>query len=195
MKTKELMLCALLALLSMTSYAKDGEHRFGFEINGGTSFSTRKLAGANLNTGVGLEGTFHFRILKHTGLYAGWGWNKFSAEESFAGADMDFEETGYVFGLQFRHSVAKSPVSFFVRAGGLYNHIEIEDEEGDIIADSGHGLGWQAAAGICLPLGGNWCIAPGIKYNSLKRDVTIENVTTELKHKYISLRVGIIWKF
>jgi len=194
MKTKVLFAVAILAL-TVSSFAQEKQKRFGFEVSGGASFATRELGGANLQAGFGAEGIFHYRFMPHAGVYAGWGYNAFSAENSFAGNDIDFEETGYVFGLQFKHPIGISPVSYYVRAGALYNHIEIENTDGNIIGDTGHGFGWQAAGGVDIPLGRNWSLTPGVKYNSLSGDVNMEGTTTQLDLNYIQVRVGILKKF
>lgn len=195
MKTKVLLLSALLIILSINSNAQENEKHFGVEINAGLSIPLNKLDNTQLNPGFGFEGILHYRFIPYTGVYAGWGWNRFGADESFAGKDVCFEETGYVFGLQFKHPFGQSPVSYFVRAGGLYNHIEIENAEGDIIMDSGHGWGWQLAGGIDLPIGRNWSVMPGLKFNSLKTEVENEGIITQLNQNYVSVRVGIIKRF
>jgi opacity protein-like surface antigen len=195
MKTKVFITIALIASLTLSSFAQENEKRFGFELNGGASIATRKLDDASLNIGFGFEGIFHYRFMPFTGVYAGWGWNKFASDNSFAGKNADFEETGYILGLQFKHPMGNLPLSYFVRAGGLYNHIEIENADGDIIGDTGHGLGFQLAAGIDYSLGKNWSITPGLKFNYLSRDVEMGGVTTSLDHNYLSLRVGILKRF
>ncbi len=194
MKTKVLIAVAVLAL-TLSGFAQEKEKRFGFEVSGGASFATSDLGDANLQLGFGGEGIFHYRFMPHLGVYAGWGYNAFSAENSFAGNEIDFEETGYVFGLQFKHPIGISPVSYYVRAGGLYNHIEIENTDGDIIGDTGHGFGWQAAGGVDIPLGRNWSLTPGVKFNSLSGDVNMEGTNTQLDLNYIQVRVGILKKF
>ena len=179
------------------SHATDESNprRWGFEFNLGGSFATQKLASSNLNTGLGFEGIFHYRFLPHTGMYAGWGWNKFSSDNSFAGAHIDFEETGYVYGLQFKHPIKNTAMSYFFRAGGLYNHIEVENKEGDIIGDTGHGTGWQVAAGVEMAISGKWAFSPGLKYNSLSRDIEMDGRTFSLNQNYLSLRVGFLRTF
>jgi len=194
MKTKVLIAVAVLAL-TLSGFAQEKEKRFGFEVSGGASFATSDLGGANLQLGFGGEGIFHYRFMPHLGVYAGWGYNAFSAENSFAGNEIDFEETGYVFGLQFKHPIGISPVSYYVRAGALYNHIELENTDGDIIGDTGHGFGWQAAGGVDIPLGRNWSLTPGVKFNSLSGDVNMEGTNTQLDLNYIQVRVGILKKF
>lgn len=195
MKTKVFFTLIVLSIFAQTISAQENEKRFGFEVSTGASVSTKKLGGSTLNPGVGFEGIFHYRFMPHTGVYGGWGWNKFGADESFAGYDVCFEETGYVFGLQFKHPIGERATSYYFRAGGLYNHIEIENEDGDVTHDSGHGLGWQLAGGIDLKLGNNWSLTPGVKFNSLSRDVDNNNTNVPLDLNYFSLRVGILKTF
>ena len=195
MKTKVLLVTAIILVFLFTGNAQENDKRFGFELSTGASVATKKLGGSTLNPGVGFEGIFHYRVLPHAGIYAGWGWNRFGADESFAGNDVCFEETGYVFGLQFKHLIGESKTSYYLRAGGLYNHIEIENANGDITHDSGHGLGWQAAGGLDFQLGKNWSLTPGVKFNSLNRDVDNEGVNVPLDLNYLQLRIGILKKF
>lgn len=190
MKTKVFLTAVLLAILSITLNAQEKVKKFGFELNSGVSFAT---AEQDLKTGFSFEGMFLYNFMPHTGLYAGWGWNRFAGENVLAGND--FEETGYFAGLQFKHPVANSPVSWFIRAGGLWNHIEIENAEGDVIKNSGHGPGFQLAGGIALPLGKNWSLTPGVKFNALTRDFDSEGIITKMDYDYISVRIGIVKNF
>lgn len=194
MKTKVLLL-GLLTIVSIGCFAQEESRKFGVEINGGPSFGIAKLDDAKLNTGFGFEGLFHYEFIKNIGVYAGWGWNRFMSENSFAGQDARFEETGYVLGLQYRYEISNSPVSLFVRGGGLYNHIEIENAEGDVTADTGHGFGGQAALGVDVNLGSGWSVAPGVKFNYLNRTATYQNSDHELSQKYVSARISVIKRF
>jgi len=195
MKTNVLVLAAIFSLLTIGSFAQENEKRFGVELSGGVSFATRKLSNIKLQPGFGFEGLFHYRFITHLGVYGGWGWNRFGSDNSFAGQDICFEETGYVFGLQFKHLIGESPVKYYLRAGGLYNHIETENAEGEIINDTGHGLGYQLAGGVDINLGSNWSLTPGVKFNSLSRDTEFEGISKQFNLNYISLRVGILKKF
>ena len=108
MKTKVTILLALLVIATLSAKAQENEKRFGIEVSSGASFATGKLNETSLNTGFGAEGIFHYRFLPHLGVYAGWGWNSFGADNSFAGNDVNFEETGYVLGLQYKKQFANS---------------------------------------------------------------------------------------
>jgi opacity protein-like surface antigen len=195
MKTKLLLVLGMVAVFALNGKAQNNEKKFGFELSSGASFATRQLAGTDLKTGFGFEGIFHYQFMSHLGAYAGWGWNRNSAKESFAGSKTDFEETGYVFGLQFKQPIGNSPASWYARAAGLYNHIEIENEAGDIIFDTKHGFGWQLAGGVDVNLGRNWSLTPGIKFNALNKTADFEGVSKELNLNYLSARVGILKKF
>ena len=172
-------------------------NRWDVELTGGVSMATYKLGGADLNTGGGFEAAFHYRITPNIGAYAGWGWNKFSADRSFAGDDMDFEETGYVFGMQYIRPFGNSNFSGYLRLGGLYNHIELENADGDITDDTGHGLGWQLAGGIEIPVGQQWKIIPGVKFNALSRELNSDEPygKQQLDLNYITFRTGIVRSF
>ena len=195
MKTKVFFTLIVLAIFGTTISAQETEKRFGFELSSGASVAINKLNDAKLKPGFGYEGIFHYRFMPHAGVYAGWGWNSFGSDKSFEGNDVNFEETGYVIGLQFKHPISELNVAYYLRAGGLYKHIEIENADGDIIKDSEHGLGWQLAGGFDIPLGKSWSLTPGIKFNSLKRDVEHNNMNVPLNLDYFSLRVGILKTF
>lgn len=195
MKTRELAMFGLMILLSTSIFAQNNTRRFGFELNSGASFPVKEINGTSLKTGFGFEGLLHYRVLSHWGVYAGWGWNKLSADQSFVGEDVCFEETGYVFGIQFMHPIGDRPISYYLRGAGLYNHIEIENSEGNITHDTGHGFGFQLAGGISFDLGRNWSLTPGVKFNALNRTSDFEGESKSLDYQYISARVGIVKKF
>lgn len=185
----------MITLFIAESYGQENENRFGFELSSGLTSPTKKMGEISLKNGIGFEGVFQYRFLKHTAAYVGWGWNKFSSENSFLGNDLDFEETGYVYGLEYNHPFKNSNLSYFVRVGGLYNHIEIENNDGDIIEDTGHGFGYQLAGGLEIPLNSNWSLLPGIKFNSLDRNLEIENEDISLNLNYICYRISILKRF
>ena len=171
------------------------QDRFGIEFRAGASFATQELGDADLKPGIGLIGIVDYRIMPHVGVYAGWGWNRFSTEESFAGDDIDFEETGYMLGLGFDHPIAQGPLNFFLRAGGIYAHIETENHDGEVIDDTGHGWGWQFEGGLDYGFRNNWHLRPAVKFQSLSRDISIEQVTTAVDLTYISASIGIAKRF
>ncbi|NBB77657.1 MAG: outer membrane beta-barrel protein [Bacteroidetes bacterium] len=188
-------LVIVLILTSGSMLAQQNESRFGFELNIGPAYATTQVVDADLGAGIGFEGVFHYRILKHTGVYLGWGWKHFGAGESFAGNDMDFEETGYIYGIQFKHPLTGRGLSYVIRAGGTYNHVEMENSEGDILNDTGHGPGWQVSAGIELPIGRSWTLIPTLKYNALNRDYDSGGRTYNSTLNTLSAQIGFFKNF
>lgn len=178
------------------SIPAQAQSRFQFELRPGVALPTRDLADASLQTGLGFEGTIGYRFMPHLGVYAGWDWHHFNAKQSFAGADIDFEETGYAFGLRFQHPLGgeAGAVALQLRGGGTLNHIEAEDNNGDLVADTGHGLGWEAGAGLAIRLGG-WEVVPSARYRALKRDFEIGAVTTSGTLSYVVIEVGFARRF
>ncbi|MEQ9298071.1 MAG: opacity protein [Cyclobacteriaceae bacterium] len=194
MKTRATITMVLFFVLIMNASGQPFNERWSYELSLGPSVSIGDLSGADVNVGGGFEAIFHYQLMPHATAYVGWGWNHFKADQSFAGDDTDFEETGYVLGLQFKHPIGKSPLSYYARVGALHNHIELEDG-GDIIGDTGHGLGWQLAGGLDIPVGKAWHLTPGVKFHTLSRTLDFNESKYDLDLKYLSLRVGITRKF
>ena len=167
------------------------QRKWSLDLRPGINFPTKDLGNADLKTGVGFEGTFTYRMLPALGVYAGWSWNHFSADQSFMGSSVDFEETGYCFGLQFMQNFKQSRNGYVIKGGGTYNHIETENINGDIVNDTGHGLGWQIGAGITLPIGKRWSLVPEVRYRSLSRTMGIGDGRRDVNLNYISTVVGI----
>jgi len=194
MKTKVLLTLTLSVILSLGALAQEKDKRFAFEISGGPSFPTSEFV-EGIKIGFGFEGIFQYRFLPHTSVYGGWGANWLSTELANSDNNMDYEETGYVLGLDFRHPIGDSRMAYYLRAGALYNHIETENEEGEIINDTKHGPGFQLAGGLDFNLGNNWSLTPGLKFNYLSRETDYEGTPTQLDYQYISVRIGIAKKF
>ncbi len=185
---------ALIALI-MTAQTANAQKRWRAELRSGANFPTAKLGNASLNTGFGFEGSLAYRFLPHLAAYAGWSWNKFPAAESMLGSNVEFVETGYLLGLQFIHLIAASKISYMLKGGGTYNHIETEDTAGTLLNDTGHGLGWQAGAGIAIPLGNRVQVIPEIRYRSLSRDIKTDNFITPVNLDYVSASLGLSFSF
>ena len=163
------------------------------EFRTGVDFTANDIANVSPGAGFGFETAAAYRFMPHLAAYAGWSWNHFGTDQSFAGTDASFEETGYTFGFQFIHPLGALDLNYLIKLGGTYNHIEVENNKGDIISDSGHGLGWQAEAGIVIRLSDHISLIPGIRYRSLSRDINIDNVSTAIEMNYFSVGAGFSW--
>ncbi|XLS30298.1 outer membrane beta-barrel protein [Flavobacteriaceae bacterium M23B6Z8] len=195
---KTLRFFMLIALMMTTFESALGQEKWSVEIRPKLDFPTEDLGGIDLKTGFGFELAVNYNFMEHLGAYVGWGYNTFNADDSFFAevGDTDFDETGYTFGLQFIHPIGSSEnLSYLIRAGGIYNHIEFENDAGDITADSDHGLGWEVGAGLQIELGNHWSLRPQISYRALSRDLEIGSETIDINLNYISFGVGIVKSF
>ena len=192
---KNLFLTAVTVFIIISTNYSLAQDKWSLELRPGVNYATKDILDADLGLGFGAELTIAYRFMPHLAAYAGWSYNNFAVDQSFAGTDASFEETGYTFGLQFIHPIGGTEIKYLVKAGGTYNHIEIENNEGDITIDSGHGLGWQAEAGLVIPLSDKFSVTPSVRYRSLKREITINNVSTFVDLNYVSAGVGLSWTF
>ncbi|WP_143961373.1 outer membrane beta-barrel protein [Litoribacter populi] len=181
-------------LVVVMGYSHEGwsQRNLGLEIRPGVNFPTTDLNSVTtLNTGFGIEGVISYNFVSQFGIYAGWSWNRFPSDESFVGPNIDFEETGYTYGIQYFIPFGATESALYFRAGGLWNHIEMETSSGDIARDTGHGFGWQVEAGLSLPISERWFIRPNVRYRSLSRDFPAGPTTFEANLNYISVGLGI----
>jgi hypothetical protein len=87
------------------------------------------------------------------------------------------------------------PVSYrakpWVRAGGLYNHVEIEGaSDGLLVADSKHTSGLEVGGGLEVALGGAWSLTPGLRYRRLEPTVRFGGVESSITLSDVTFRRG-----
>jgi len=190
---KNLMIATVLIMVSTTIQAQE---KWAIELRPNLNFATDKIGDTDLKTGFGFELALNYNFMEHLGIYTGWGWNQFKSETSGGLEETDFEETGYTFGLQFIHPLGNSDkLSYLVRAGGIYNHVEIENKEGDIVEDSGHGLGWEIGLGVQYGIGTTWFLRPQIGYRALSGDFDVQGNKVDFDLNNIAIGLGIVKSF
>lgn len=183
---------SVLFLLLISAGAM-AQNEWTLDLKSGINIPTEEIEEAELKTGYGIEGTLSYEVTNYLSAYAGWGWSKFSSVRSFAGEDLDFEETGYTAGIRFNYPTTTSKVTYMVGVGGLYNHIEIEDSAGEIIADSGHGFGTQVETGIIIMLGKHFQFIPYGRYRSLPGEFDLDHTITSIDLRYLTFGIGLSW--
>lgn len=181
-------------LLAVSAASAQAQRPFALELRGGAAFPTEDFGPATLKTGGGFGGTLNYLIVPHTGFYVGWDWHRMVTDRALAGNDYDVESTGYAFGLQFRHPIAE-PFGIWLRGGGLYTHIELENNAGDIVDDSGHELGWEIGGGATLALSDRWILTPGVRYRSFSADVTPGQQPIAVDLSFVTAEIGLAWTF
>lgn len=171
------------------------QHVWSLSVKSALNIPTEKMEKAEFKTGAGIEGTLSYKITSFLSAYAGWGWNKFSAEQSFAGNEVDFEETGYTAGVQFHYPTTISRFTYMVGVGAVYNHMEIEDNEGAVIADSRHEFGTQVETGVIIMAGKHFQFIPYARYRALPGEFTLDQTITNIDLRYFSFGLGLSWQF
>lgn len=185
----------LAVILLFTSNFSKAQNNWSLTLRTGANFPTKHLGDTNLKTGFGLGGTIAYPLIPFLNFVAGWDWNRFPANESLSGSNTDLKETGYNAGLQLIYPIEEAKLTYWVGGSGIYNHIQIENNKGDIIAASKDGWGWQIDAGLSFRIATRWNLLPGLRYRSLSRDIKTGESSTPTDLKYVSLGVGLSWLF
>lgn len=188
---------ALLALTALATVAvldadpASAQDRWAFDIHATAGVATQDDTRDTSETGFGLGVTFQVPLQQHLFAYGGWDWTRYSALEEIAGPDVDLEETGYALGLRFEHPFGDSDVRWWARGGALIHHFEFENDAGEILDDTGHGLGWEGGAGVAVPLGSAWSLTPGVRYRSVTREAELLNTTIDVELQAVTFELGI----
>lgn len=169
------------------------QDKFGITITPAANYPVDELGTTKLKNGFGGDVSLSFNITENLGISGGWGWNKFSASESFAGSDIFFEEKGYSAGILFMQPIGDSKMKLIFGAGGTYKHIETQNSNSELIYDSGLGWGWEAKTGFSFPLGEHFNVIPTLKYSELSRDIEFLTLRIPVDLRYLSLGVGFNW--
>lgn len=185
--------CAVLLLISSMTFA---QNKWSVEFRPNLDFPTKDIGDIEPKTGFGFEVAVSYNFMEHLGAYVGWGYNTFKTTSNMTAFDNDVDMTGYTFGFQFIHPIAEgSNLSYLIRAGGIYNHLEFEDSDGDIFEDTGHGLGYEFGLGIDYNFSETWHLRPQIGYRALSRDIDFNAIKTDVDLNYVALGIGIIKSF
>lgn len=174
----------LFILISTGSLA---QNHWNVEIRPGLNFPAGNIAGLDLEIGYGADVQIAYKFLPNLSAFAGGGWNNFDSNES----SLNFEETGYSFGLLFIHPIKKTQLSYVLSGGMMYKHIKVENNLGEIISDTDHETGWQVAAGLDVPLGSSlFSLRPTFRYRSLLAESGGGYFRNDLHLKYFSVGIG-----
>lgn len=150
-----------------------------------------QVAGTDLEAGLGMGAVISLRLMPRLHLYGGWDWLGFPYEAT-GGVDRDLEETGYTFGLRFEHPLrAEGGVRLRAEAGGTLKHLEIEDDDGNRIADSSHDWGYELGTGIRLPFGASWSAVSMVRYRSVQTEFRTGSIVTKAELRYVGLELGL----
>lgn len=194
MKRRTLPFLFVLSVV-LTASPVFAQARWTVEFRGGGNVTTEQFASVDLEPRVGLEGGVGLRVAPALFVYGAWDWQQHRSKTRLFGAIADVEDTGYAFGLRYVAPVA-SRAKPWVRAGGLYNHVEIEDSNaGSMVADSEHTFGFEVGGGLDIALDDAWSVTPGVRYRRFEPDVRRGGIQSPATLSYITYDVGLMLKF
>ena len=188
----------VLVALLLVPGAVQAQSRFSLEVGANVALPVQDFGNAELETGLGFGANVRYRIQPHLAAYGGWEWQHFTTEVLAAG--LDVEETGYTLGLRYEHPfrserpAGEAGPAWWVRAGGLLDHIELEDDAGEGESTS-HGLGWEAGLGISYPLSGRVALAPGVRIRMLRREIDMGFGPQDATLTYLTGGLGVVIGF
>lgn len=169
--------------------------RFAAEVRGGVNVAVDEFADVDLDTGAGLEIGLGVRVAPDLFVYGAWDWQNRAAKTPLFGTTVDLEDTGYAFGLRYVAPLS-TRAKPWVRAGGLFNHVEIEDEDsGDLVADSEHTFGFEVGGGLDVTLNDRWSLTPGVRYRRFEPKVRFGGAESSRTLSYVTVDVGLALKF
>lgn len=185
---------AVALLLLVSAGAVQAQSKFGVDIRVGAAFPTDEVDADELQTGFGFGANLTYRLMAPVSLYAGWDWYHFTNDVEDEADEVDLEDTGYAFGVILEQPLL-SGVSGWALGGALYKHIEMEDQDGEELLSTDHGFGYEAGVGISVAASERLSFKPGVRYRSFKSDVEVLNTTLETELKYVSVDLGISYRF
>ena len=195
---KSLIRIALLAAIPAFATSVSAQQPWTVELRGGAAFPTVDMVGdLGTGNGVAIEGAVTYDFLPFLGVFVGWDWVGFTPEESFAGTDIDFEGTGYLAGLRYERAVTDAlPFEVWLRTAVRYDHLELENDAGDIVAGTDRDVGLDVGLGLAFAINESWVVTPGVRYRAITHDVqTSPRQTDEAEFRHVIADVGIAYRF
>lgn len=185
--------CVLIVLIGSISVS--AQERWSAEFRPGINFPTTDLGMANLETGFGFELVVAYKLMPHLKASAGWGWNEFKTEAMDSRPQIVLGESGYTFGFELTLPVSKSPLTYYLYGGGLFEHLELENKTTGSKDDTDFGLGWQLGGGVNYEFAPNWSVRPDLRFRSLSRDNELAGLPGTIDLRYISFGIGLLRAF
>lgn len=171
---------------------------FSFEVRGGLAFPTGDFAedeedgtgGLETGTTLGANATFHFMPM--LGIYGGYTYNSFGVDGE---DDVDVIDQGFNAGLRVAIPTPLIPIDPYVKAGLVYNQLELSATEGttSISFESDRSLGFEVGAGVGITLGPKLSFTPQVTYTKYKAEFEdfFEGGAFEQDVEHIRVDVGL----
>jgi hypothetical protein len=187
-------LLALLVLTDLADPATTHAQRIDLDLRGTGGIPIGRLAGAELDPGIGFGGTVAYRVGPRSFVYGGWDWLRLGAKESFAGTNRRVEESGYALGFRFEPR-AGDGIRNRIEVGPTYRRVVISSEEGGRIVGSKDRWGVELAAGLVLPLNESWKMTPSLRLRWVQAEFSLGGVETRGAIRYAAIDYGLSYVF
>jgi hypothetical protein len=105
--------------LLLFSIQMTAQEKWAVELRPQVNFPTQQPDVMDLKIGYGFEAMLLYNFTESLGVYAGWGWNNFGIDEENEFADLEIDETGYSFGLNYVRPISNN-MSYLIGIGGIY---------------------------------------------------------------------------
>ena len=208
MKNRAIIIIAIFSFLSVAGFSQETgtryslKNRFSFEYNTGFTYFLDMPDVLNIDLGMGADGIIGFDAYRNMGVFAGWGFNAFGNDY------FSLDESGLMYGFQYKNTFKESRFFYLIRAGAIYNHIKIKGGKNiffdEFSYDSGHSHGLHASGAIEYSLGRGWAVSGSVKYHQFKKTVLLPESELfpgfgetgyNIHLRYMGLRVGLVKNF
>ena len=171
------------------------------EVNGGSSIPVADFAGVAGWEGEASAGTsfgVHFALAGgHVGYLVGFSEHRFGCAEDACGAETDLVSTAWDLGL--RINFRSSGVVPWMRVGAIAALLEVDltsaptgETATTVREESDRGWGFEAGAGVLIPVADRFGLSPGVRYGRVDLDLASRGV---LQERYVVLDVAFVLGF
>ena len=156
---------------------------FAFEVRGGIAIPTGDFNDV-ADAGPSLDGNVTLYVMPMIGIYGGYHYTRFGSPGSGR-----YTETGPEAGVRLDIPTPLIPIDPYVKAGVVWNHLELAGEGASDFSSSS--AGFQLNAGVALSLG-PVSLTPGLTYVSYGYDsATSDNETASYIRADVGVRIRI----
>jgi opacity protein-like surface antigen len=143
-----------------------------------------------VDTGYGLSLHGAYRVIPMIDLYGAYNWTRFGftdTDEEFGDTDVDLTDSGFELGV--RLNVPVPGIRPWVQAGVLLHQLSMSASEGGITGSltSDREVGFQAAAGVAIPVAPGLRLTPAVSY----RQYTVDFWDASSDVSYFGVSVGL----
>lgn len=169
------------------------------EVRLGAGFPTGDLAeddpGIGAEAGPAFSAGARFHVTAGLAVYGAYSRTAFLCDACREGGiDDEVVDAGGEFGVQASLPGRIAGVAPWIRAGGVYRQLTFAGDGGRLSSDAA--AGWEAGAGLSVPLGRSLSISPGIRYRAYAAELDLGAAAgTTVDVSYLLADVGLAFRF